>query len=155
MDIMNTKTIPIPSVNLTNSNQIQTYNNSLPVISKTNQTSQYPLPDYDSLVQIAKVCDGIKLEQHKLEQKQLQLQTTKQVYKQKLLSEEKDIRSRVITIKKRQNIAQVVEKIRQSEQLLQNKILERIDKYKPAQKLDKNQKHNLFMTLINKVTDVN
>ena len=71
-----------------------------------------------------------------------------------LNGEEKDIRSRVITIKKRQNIAEVVEKIRQSEVELQNKILARMEQYKPTQKLSKNQKRNLLMTLINKVTNV-
>jgi uncharacterized ubiquitin-like protein YukD len=135
------------------SNQLKAYqkNSSLVTVDQ----AQYPLPDYDSLVQITRLCSKIAIEKSKLQQKQLQLHTAKLEYKQKLLSEEKDIRSRVITLKKRQNIAEVVEKIRQSELELQTKILARIEQYKPAKKLDKNQKHNLFMALINKVTDVN
>ena len=149
---MTTKTISIPAKKIHNNNQIQAYRNNPPAIK--DQDIEYPLPDYEALLEISKLSNQVAFELKALEQKQLLLQKTKEQYRQKLLTEEKDIRSRVITIKKRQNIAQVVEKIRQSELQLQNKIWERMDKYKPTQKLDKNQKNNLFMALINKVTDV-
>lgn len=135
------------------SNQIQTYQKNLPVSLETKAKPILSLPDYEILVQITKLADSVSREQTKLEQRQLLLQTTKEQYRQKLLSEEKDIRSRVVTIKKRQNIAEVVEKIRQSELQLQTKVLERMEQYKPTQKLNKNQKRNLFMALINKVTN--
>lgn len=138
---------------LASSNQIQTYKKNPPAIK--DQDINYPLPDYNVLLEITRLSNQISFEQKSLEQKQLLLQTTKEQYRQRLLGEEKDIRSRIVTIKKRQNIAQVVEKIRQSELELQTKIWERMDKYKPTQKLEKNQKQNLFMALIKKVTDVN
>jgi predicted O-linked N-acetylglucosamine transferase (SPINDLY family) len=146
---MISKTVPIPQQSRNKSSQLQIYQN------KPIDQPKLPLPDYNSLVELTKLHQLIVLQAAKLEQRQLQLQATKEQYRQKLLSEENDIRSRVITLKKRQNIAQVVEKIRQSELELQNKILERMDKYQPTHKLDKNQKHNLFVALINKLTDVN
>jgi hypothetical protein len=78
---------------------------------------------------------------------------TKDEYRQKLLSDEKGIRSRIVTIKKRQNIAEVVEKIRQSEINLNAKLQVRIDQYQPTHKLSKNQKRNLLLALINKITN--
>jgi hypothetical protein len=152
---MVSKTNPSPSQNLGNNNQIQAYKKNPPVNFTPSDKIKYPLPDYDTLLEITKLGNQILFEEKTLEQKHLLLRATKAQYRQKLLSEEKDIRSRVITVKKRQNIAQVVERIRQSEVELQTKIKERMEKYKPVQKLDKNQKHNLFMALINKVTDVN
>jgi hypothetical protein len=149
------KIIPIPEKNLGNTNQIKAYKNNSPVNFTNSQIIKYPLPDYDSLVEITKLSNQINFELKNLEQKQLLLQSTKEQYRKKLLCEEKDIRSRIITIKKRQNISQLIDKIRQSEIQLQNKILERIEKYKPANRLDKKQKNNLLMALIHKVTDVN
>jgi hypothetical protein len=150
------KHIALPDKNTKTLNQIQAYkNNSLAVSNAKNLKSKLPLPDFNVLLEITKLSNKIDLEQKTLVQKQLLLQSTKEQYRQKLLSEEQNIRSRVITIKKRQNIAQVVDRIRQSEVELQNKIRDRMSKYKPVEKLDKNQKHNLFMALINKVTDVN
>jgi thymidylate kinase len=149
---MTTKTFSMQKQTI--NNQIQTYQKNLPVSFVAQDNPQLPLPDYEILVQITKLADSIDREKLKLEQKQLLLQTTKEQYRQRLLSEEKDIRSRVVTIKKRQNIAEVVERIRQSEVELQNKILARMEQYKPTQKLSKNQKRNLFMALINKVTNV-
>jgi hypothetical protein len=155
MSLKPTRRILLPDKNSPNTNQIQTYKHNTPTIGVTQTMDvKLPIPDYDTLLEITKLSNQVALEQKSLEQKQLLLQTTKEKYRQKLLSEEHNIRSRVITIKKRQNIAQVVERIRQSEVELQKKIRDRMDKYKPVQKLDKNQKHNLFMALINKVTDV-
>lgn len=136
-------------------NQIQAYKKNPPVVAHIDNIKiKLPLPNYEDLLEITKLSNLIAFEQKTLEQKQLMLQNTKEQYRKKLLSEEKDIRSRVITIKKRQNIKQLVAQIRQSELELQNKIMIRMAQYKPVQKLDKNQKHNLFLALINKVTDV-
>jgi hypothetical protein len=148
------KTLQVSTKNFGSNNQIQAYKKNPPVNFVAKDEVKYPLPDYDSLLEITRLSNQIVFEHKALEQKQLLLRDTKEQYRRKLLSEEQNIRSRVITIKKRQNIAQVVEQIRQSEVELQNKIKERMDKYKPIEKLDKNQKHNIFMALINKVTDV-
>jgi hypothetical protein len=155
MNTKPTRAMLLPDKNLGARNQIQTYKKNLPVNFVPAQEVKYPLPDYDALLEITRLSNQISFEQKTLEQKQLLLQTTKEQYRQKLLSEEQNIRSRVITIKKRQNIADVVERIRKSEVELQAKIRERMEKYKPVQKLNQNQKNNLFMALINRVTDVN
>jgi hypothetical protein len=157
--VMTTKSprsLPLHDKNVGTTNQIQAYkNNSLVVGPSINASAKLPLPDYDILLEITRLSSQIVFEQKTLEQKQLTLQITKEQYRQKLLNEEQDIRTRVITIKKRQNIAQMVESIRQSELELQNKLQDRMDKYKPTQKLNKNQKYNLFIALMNKVTDAN
>ncbi len=151
---MTTKTIAIyPQQNSSNSqiNQIQAYQKSQ-LVTK-NEELNYPLPDYNSLLEITKISKQVAFENKTLKQKQLLLLETKKQYRQKLLLEETNIRTRVITLKRRQNIAQVVEKIRQSEIQLQNQIWERIEQYQPAQSLDKNKKHNLFLALISKITN--
>jgi hypothetical protein len=135
-------------------NQMQAYGSNSPVVSSSKLTTKkLTLPNFDTLMEISRLSDQIKFQTLKLEQKQLLLIKTKDEYRQKLLSDEKGIRSRVVTLKKRQNIAEVVEKIRQSEIDLHTKLQTRINQYQPTHRLSKNQKHNLLLALINKVTN--
>jgi hypothetical protein len=130
-------------------NQIQTYTKT----ELKHNEIKLQLPDFDVLVEITRLSDQIALQTQKLEQKKLVLIKTKEDYRQKLLGEEQSIRDRIVTVKKRQNIAQIVEKIRQSELELQDKLHQRIDSYQPTKSLNKNQKNNLFSILINQITN--
>jgi hypothetical protein len=142
-------------IDTTLENEIQTYQSNSPVISDQKQAiSKLHLPDFDSLMEISRLSDQIKFQHLKLEQKQLLLVKTKDEYRQKLLSDEQGIRTRIVTLKKRQNIGQIVEKIRQSEIELQLKLQARIDSYEPTRQLNKKQKTKLLQALINKVTNV-
>jgi hypothetical protein len=156
---MSTKTTKQHTRNTLNSdidNEIQTYKSNSPaIVSQNNQPPKLHLPDFDSLMEISRLSDQIKFQNLKLEQKQLLLTKTKDDYRQKLLHDEQGIRTRIVTLKKRQNIGQIVEKIRQSEMELQLKLQARIDNYEPTKQLNKKQKTKLLQALINKVTNVN
>jgi vacuolar-type H+-ATPase subunit I/STV1 len=135
-------------------NQMQTYSPNTPIVSNVKLIDRkLALPNYDILMEITRLSDQIKFQKLKIEQKQLLLSKTKNEYRQKLLSEEKGIRSRIVTLKKRQNIGQIVAKIRQSEIELHQRLLDRIDQYEPSRKLLPIQKNSLMTALINKMHD--
>jgi hypothetical protein len=110
-----------------------------------------PKPNWQILKEITELSDRLKQKQLELGQKKLLLESTKKQLSEQIKLDEKDLKQKIVVVKKRENISNFVEKLRQQEQDLQTRIKDKITSHPDYQKLKESDQSLLSETMINKL----
>lgn len=116
-----------------------------------NSRANLSLPNFQILQEITDLTDKLNSKKLELNQKRLELELTKTKLKNQLIADEINLKKKVITVKKRKNISELVEKLRQQEQDLQHRISDKIAKHPQYQKLSESSQKTTTDSIISQL----
>lgn len=130
---------------------IDSQNNPQNIKALPNSRVNLSRPNWQILQEITDLTDKLTAKKNELGKKKLELEQTKVKLKNQLVIDEVDLKKKVITVKKRENISNLIDKLRQQEQDLQNRINNKIADHPKYQKLSKSKQKIATDSIISKL----